>query len=288
MMTCGPKRWRSRTPPGTAVLVTMDLVGVLRDISQQVCNQLEDRYKLPRSAIALCVSHTHSGPVVRGNLMAMYSLDADQSRRIVEYKSKLIDKLVSVAGKALDTLTPSKLAWGIGEAGFAVNRRNNQESQVPKLIKEHKLVGPFDHDLPVLAVYGDDGKLRAVVGGYACHATVLSSYFISADWPGAAQNELERRHPGAIAMFVAGCGGDQNPLPRGRIARANQYGKEFADGVDAVLESSHNPLAPTLKNSIRRNRFAVCQDSQPRRVRGFDTKAKAGRPLGEIHARRMG
>src|SRR4051794_39569795 len=62
-----------------AALVTMDLVGMPRDVSLEVCKRIEDRYKLPRSAIAICVSHTHSGPVVRGNLMAMYALDDDQS-----------------------------------------------------------------------------------------------------------------------------------------------------------------------------------------------------------------
>jgi len=76
---------------------------------------------------------------------------------------------------------------------------------------------------------------------------VLSLYFVSADWPGAGQNELERRHPDAIAMFVAGCGGDQNPLPRGNLSFVEKYGKEFADGVDAALKSSLKPLAPTLK-----------------------------------------
>ncbi len=78
---------------------------------------------------------------------------------------------------------------------------------------------------------------------------MLSTYFISADWPGAGQNELERRHPGVIAMFVAGCGGDQNPLPRRSLALMQKYGDEFADGVDAVLESSLKPIAPSLKTA---------------------------------------
>jgi hypothetical protein len=230
-----------------AVLVTTDLVGLPRDLSADVSEQVEKRYKLPRSAIALCASHTHSGPVVRGNLMAMYSLDEDQTRRIKEYKSQLADKLVAVIGKAMDSLEPAKLSWGVGEADFAVNRRNNKEGQVKKLIEEQKLVGPTDHELPVLEVTSDDGTLRAVVGGYACHATVLSDYFISADWPGAGQNILQKRHPGAIAIFVAGCGGDQNPLPRRSIALMEKYGREFADGVDAALKNSMHPLAPTLK-----------------------------------------
>src|SRR3954469_24956982 len=230
-----------------AALVAMDLVGMPRDISQVVCKQVADKYKLPRAAIALCVSHTHSGPVVRGNLMAMYSLDEDQSRRIKEYKAALIEKLVSLVGEAIGSMKTAKLSWGIGEAGFAINRRNNPEGKLKKLIEDKKIVGPSDHDLPVLAGFDAAGKLRAVVGGYACHATVLSDYFISGDWPGAGQSELERRHPGTTAMFVAGCGGDQNPLPRRSIPLMEKYGREFADGVDAVLKSSLKPLAPSLK-----------------------------------------
>src|SRR3954468_719296 len=70
-----------------AVLVTVDLAGIPRELSMSVCQSIEKKFKVPRSAIALCASHTHSGPVVRGNLMAMYSLDEDQSRRINEYKA---------------------------------------------------------------------------------------------------------------------------------------------------------------------------------------------------------
>jgi neutral ceramidase len=181
--------------------------------------------------------------------MAMYSLDEDQSRRIKEYRTKLVGHLVDAVDAAFHSLRPAKVSWGIGEADFAVNRRNNKEGEIKKLIAEKKLVGPTDHELPVLAVYGEDDKLRAIVGGYACHATVLDTYFISADWPGAAQNELEKRHPGAIAMFVAGCGGDQNPLPRRSIPLMNKYGGEFADGVDAALKSSLKRLTPSLKTA---------------------------------------
>ncbi len=228
------------------VLVTMDLVGIDRGLSQTVCQRLKEKYGLPRAAIALSTSHTHSGPVIRGNLVPMFNLDEDQTRRVTEYKAKLADMLVDVVGEAIGTRKPAKLAYGIGEAGFAVNRRNNPEGQVPKLRQENKLKGPIDHELPVLTVSGDDGELRAIAAGYACHATVLSDYFISADWPGAAQTEIERRHPGVTALYFVGCGGDQNPLPRRSIASMKQYGDEFADGVDGALKSSLQPIAPTL------------------------------------------
>jgi len=232
-----------------AALVTMDLVGIDRGLSQEMCRRIEERFKLPRAAVALATSHTHSGPVIRGNLMPMFNLNEDQSSRIGSYKEQLVDNLVNVVGEAIESIAPAKLSWGIGTATFAVNRRNNPEAKVPRLREEGKLIGPVDHDVPVLAVHAADGKLRAIVAGYACHATVLSDYFISADWPGAAQNELERRHPGTIALFWAGCGADQNPLPRRSIELMKKYGHEFADAVDATLDTALAPVAPSLRTA---------------------------------------
>jgi hypothetical protein len=149
-------------------------------------------------------------------------------------------------GDAIKSLQPATLACGTGKATFAVNRRTNKEGEVPKLREADKLAGPVDHELPVLTVASANGELLAIAAGYACHATVLSDYFISADWPGAAQTEIERRHPGVTSLFFAGCGGDQNPLPRRSIALMEKYGREFGDGVDAALESQLRSIASTL------------------------------------------
>jgi hypothetical protein len=135
-----------------AALVTMDLVGVDRELSQEVCRDIEARYKLPRAAVSLCTSHTHSGPVIRGNLMPMYNLDEDQSRRIVEYKKQLVDNIVKTVGEAIESLAPAQLKWGVGAAEFAINRRNNKEGEIVKLREQNQLVGPVDHDVPVLAL----------------------------------------------------------------------------------------------------------------------------------------
>jgi hypothetical protein len=77
----------------------------------------------------------------------------------------------------------------------------------------------------------------------------LDDYFVSADWPGAAQNELERRHPGAIVLYWAGCGGDQNPLPRRSLEWMEKHGRAFADAVDATLNSPLQTISPTLQTA---------------------------------------
>ena len=107
--------------------------------------------------------------------------------------------------------------------------------------------GPIDHELPVLLIKDQAKDLKAILFGYACHATTLSFYKWSGDWPGFAQLEIEKRHPGTVAIFWAGCGADQNPLPRRKVELAENYGKRIADGVDKILKSGLKPVAGNLE-----------------------------------------
>jgi len=232
-----------------AVLVTMDLVGIGRELSRKVCADLKTKCGFERQAIALSVSHTHCGPVVHSNLNTMYHVDREQQKLIEEYAQTLQQKLIDVVGSALKDLAPARLEWSMGTTTFAVNRRENKEADVPELIKKGELKGPVDHDVPVLAVRGEKGQLRAVICGYACHATVLSFFKWSGDWPGFAQIALEKAHPGAVALFWAGCGADQNPLPRRSVALAEKYGDMLADSVSAVLGKPMKPIQGRLKMS---------------------------------------
>jgi hypothetical protein len=233
------------------LLLTMDLVGIPRELADAVCKRLHEKQGIRRRSVILSVSHTHSAPVIKGNLAAMYFLDAQEQQLVADYYNELRDKLIRVASDALDNMKPARLGWAIGKADFAVNRRNNKEKDIVELKAAGQLKGPVDHDVPVLAVRDSAGKLRAVVCGYACHATVLSSYVWSGDYPGVAQRVLEDRHPGAVALFWAGCGGDQNPLPRRSIALAEKYGQELADAVDAVLARSLRPIRGKIRSVFR-------------------------------------
>jgi neutral ceramidase len=231
-----------------AVLVTLDLVGIERGLSAPLCDKLQEKYGLDRSQIALNCSHTHSGPVVARNLRPMheYALDKAQQKLIHDFADKLEAAVIEVVGRALENLAPASLGWGSGRADFAVNRRNNREPEVPRLREEGKLQGPSDHDVPVLAVKAADGKLLAVAFGYACHATVLDGYEWSGDYPGYAQIALEEAHPETVALFWAGCGADQNPIPRRQRELAEKYGRQLAAAVEVVLSQPLSPIAGRL------------------------------------------
>jgi hypothetical protein len=227
---------------GKLVLVTSDLVGIPRALGEAVAAEVRKRTGLARERLMLTVSHTHCGPVLSDNLADAYNMPAEEAKKIAPYTQKVRGWMVEVVVKALADLRPARLAVGRGTARFAVNRRK----PTPKgFINAANPGGPVDHDVPVLRVSGPDGKLRAVVFGYACHNTTLQFYRWCGDYAGFAQEQLEKKHKGATALFWTGCGADANPLPRSTVELCRKYGKELADAVDAVLGGDLTPVTGT-------------------------------------------
>ncbi len=229
-----------------AVLITTDLLGFPKKLSDRIRDQIAVRYGLTRSQIILSYSHTHSGPVLDGALFDIYPLDEAQLQVIREYSADLCGKIADLAGEAISAMVPAEIYSQTGITRFQVNRRNNSEASLNSLTA---LAGPNDYAVPVLKVTDLRGNIIAVAFGYACHATVLDIYSISGDYPGFAQAELERSYPGITAMFFQGAGADQNPLPRRTIPLAVQYGKELAAAVGRVLDEDMQKLDPVLSTA---------------------------------------
>jgi neutral/alkaline ceramidase-like enzyme len=233
-----------------AVLITSDFQGVPRSMSDRVFAQLAAKYKLSRQQVLFTFSHNHCGPRLGDDLVDYYPVEEEQVALVEEYTAQMVERTVALVGEALKNLSPATLAMGDGKATFAVNRRNNPEAEVPRLIAEGKLKGPVDHTVPVLTVTRPDGKLAAVLFGYACHPTTLSFYTVNGDYPGFAQVEIEKNHPGAAAMFVNTCGGDQNPLPRRSVELCQKYGHMLATAVEDVLQQPLKPVSGGIKTSF--------------------------------------
>lgn len=234
-----------------AVLITSDFQGVPRSMSNRVFVQVKEKYGLERRQIMFTFSHNHCGPRLGDDLIDYYPVDADQERLVAEYTDAMVERTVELVGRALADLSPAVLAQGEGKATFAVNRRNNREADVADLIaKGVPLAGPVDHSVPVLRVTGVDGVVRAILFGYACHPTTLSFMTWCGDYPGFAQQELEEQYPGAAAMFVNTCGGDQNPLPRRQVELCQKYGRMLAAAVRQVLAGELQPVSAGLKTAF--------------------------------------
>jgi hypothetical protein len=234
-----------------SVVITSDVCGVSRKTYETVCEELKKRCGLERSQVLLTYSHTHTGPALDECLQDYCDWDENAWARIRDYTRWFEKTMVDTAASALAQMTPATLWLGEGKTDFAVNRRNNVEAEVPAIRERGEaLKGPVDHSVPVLVAKNPDGRLLAVLFGYACHTTTLSTLEWSGDYAGFAMLGLEKKHPEAQAMFFQGCGADQNPLPRRTVALCQKYGDMLADAVESTLDKPLTPVSPSLRTAF--------------------------------------
>jgi hypothetical protein len=270
---------------GRAVLVTTDMLGFPQDVARRVTARAEQLYGLSRDRILLNSSHTHAGPVVGRTLAAAYpKMTAEQWADVDEYTQVLEDKVVRVMGQALANLKPAEVSFGRTRAGIAVNRR----LKTPDGFKggNNNWEGPVDHDIPILRIRDADGTLRAIVFGYACHNTAIrgTDYEFHGGWAGTAQHVLEEEHPGAVALFVMGCGADANPYPRGGVEVANHHGKALAGMVSRAATREFRPLKGPLKPAYEEVPIAF---AQPPPRQEFERRLHEANEYRKFHARQM-
>jgi len=229
------------------VIVTTDLLGLSHQVSADVAYQVDSLYGIKREQLLLNSSHTHSGPMVWPCVDMIFDFTLDEQRTVSLYSQQLTANLVKVIGMAMADRAPAQVYSGKGEAGFATNRRRQINPD-----------GPVDHEVPVVKVMrpaatgGANGKTVAILFGYACHNTTLvdNNFLINGDYAGFAQAALEEENPGVTCMFLMGCGGDQNPDPRGTVELAKSHGRELADAVETVLKSGRmRPVRGPIKTA---------------------------------------
>lgn len=243
------------------VLVTLDLCGVPAELVDRAKARIESRVGLGPERVAVCVTHTHSGPAVNGYAPMIFADDppAEHQQHLDAYALMLERKIEQVVIEAWNASAPARLSWGRGTADFAVNRRVVENGVYRGFGVSRD--APVDHDLPVLKVTNPEGALRGLVVGYACHCTTLDGSFnkICGDWAGYAVERIEAEHPGALAMIVIGCGADANPEPRGRLDQARAHGQSVADAVRDVLARPMAAVPPLRAATLTR----IALDHQP-------------------------
>ena len=208
------------------VFITLDLIGVTAELRTAVEQGVHEKYKLPPHALVMNASHTHCGP-------------AYGRPEVKDYFEGLVKKLIATVGRAIEASEPAHLSYTHAKCGFAMNRRTPTDEGY----RNHpNPKGPVDHTVPVLRIDNAEGKLKAVMFGYACHNTSVGYLRWLGDYAGFAQQYFEADHPGVTAMFMMGCGGDQNPYPRGTAEWAAKHGRALCTAVEAALEVTQRTL----------------------------------------------
>ncbi len=189
--------------------VAVDLGVYTSDNVEAAC---EKKYKIAK--VFLCSSHNHTAPSRPGKTPATANL-----------KTFYENQIIKVVGDALSNMFPARLAAGrrsFPQLGFKrLILRDDGHSRESWMGDDHYRAinperipfGPVDDEVGVIRIEDADGKPRAIIMNYACHADVVcQSYAISADFPGAAARKVEEAFPGAYCLFVNGAAGNVAPL----------------------------------------------------------------------------
>jgi hypothetical protein len=272
------------------VLVTTDLLGLSRAMSEELAQRAARKFGLKREQLIINSSHNHAGPVTGDLLHLYYDLNVQELKMVECYTARLLDEIESAIGAAIDALQPSTLSFEQGYCGFGVNRRRARPGYSSKEYSgPRELPQVVDQDVPVLTIRGQDEKIRAVVFGYACHPTSYQSLQLCGDWPGFAQLEIEKQFPDATALFVANCGGDINALPRfGRYHEelSEMYGKILAASVCNVVDEPMRPIESVLRVGFAETHLALTEppslDELKTRAAFLRDKYKAGVAVREV------
>ena len=152
-------------------VVTLDTLKYPVEHVVRARRQIEKTTGIPASNVIICASHTHRGPLWP------------------YYKDQLVTPIAEAVAIAARDLTPCRLGTAKGKAeGVSECRRVIKDGKAwnrwqldPSERDKYPAEGPADPEFDVLAVIGKDGRYKAVVYNFACHAANTRDLTVSAD-----------------------------------------------------------------------------------------------------------
>jgi len=185
-------------------IVTLDTLKYPVDLAVRARTKIEQNTGIPAGNVIICASHTHFGP--------LWSY----------YPDKLVTPIADAVALAARDLTPCTVGTAKGKAeGISECRRvikdghtwNRWQLENPAEAAQYPAEGPADPGFDVLVLHTADGKFKAVVYNFACHAANTRAPLISADYPGDVEKYVQKQLGYDVpALFLTGACGDINPV----------------------------------------------------------------------------
>ncbi len=273
----------TRAEAGLA-LVTCEVIGVERTLVEEVRRLAAQQTGLRPEHILVAATHTHSGPVVRG-----------------EYEKFLIASAVDSIVQAWRSRRPRSIGSGTAthRGWVGMNRRRLEAG-----------FSPVDKEIQLLTVTGSRGRVEAVLFNYSCHPACLGpdNLLITADWPFFVSEQVKERLGRDVpVLFFQGTQGNINtgysaglsaigvPIPTRTFAYAHELGETIAAAILARLpdipRQADGPLSG-LRETVALERYipstldeakAKLEQAQ----RQLEQAGETGAPLPHLHAARV-
>lgn len=221
------------------VIVTLDTLKYPVEQSQGARQQIEKATGIPVGNIIICASHTHRGPLW------------------THYPDQLLTPITGAVALAVRDLAPCTLGVARGRAeGLSECRRVIKDGHVWNRWQlkageadRYPAEGPADPEFDVLAITTRDGRHKAVVYNFACHATDTRELSVSADFPGDVHQHIEKHLGREVAtLFLTGACGDINPISS---ERRGLFGEKLGGAILRCLERLDPISDPALAVEAR-------------------------------------
>lgn len=219
----------------TAVIVSVDLVGIGYNIVNQAKDAIFQSRHIAPQDILVNISHTHFAPVSQSwPTWQPFNQQPDSIYLHTIVKRGIIRSIE----KALDSMRPATLYFGRGSTNIGHNRSSDN------------LETPYDNDVDVIKVKYNNGDRPDVLVLTGCHPVFPTgndlTYTISANYPGVTRRTLEQKNMAGKVMFIQGCAGDINP----REASDIQTGMQLALDAMAVMQGNMRKLTGKISSFL--------------------------------------
>jgi len=189
-------------------IVSCDVLALQRDLCDELCREIEEKFGIPFENILITATHTHHAP----STVTIHAYGRDEL--FVKNVKQAVLKAVDSATHSLKSV---EMSFWLGiESTVGQNSRlllsDNTIYWVGPRDDALRPTGPFDPDLPVILFKKEDGNPEAVVFNHSTHNIgSINPGAVSPGFYGLAAQELEEEAGGNF-LFLPGASGSTHNL----------------------------------------------------------------------------
>jgi hypothetical protein len=280
------------------LMVTIDTLGSDRSFVVGIKNALKDKFGLEHADVMINFSHTHHSVFLTGYDTSLrrggYSMGQEHwpstEQEVVytedeSYYDYIEEALLRMVGHCYDNLIEGELLIGRVDSDFGISRRRPDGRGGVEWKPYYG--GKIDRDLFVLKLVDVEQQVKGILYNYGCHTTAMgsSNYLFSGDFAGRTSSWLEETYPGAIALFLQGCGGEIKPTKSAdgdkfkacSFEEMEEAGIDLAKEVAELLENgSFSPVRSTGFQSILLDPYIYTEQTPIEHYEAIAKDAAAG------------
>lgn len=215
------------------LLITLDFTIVIKSFTEEIRQDISDRFSIPKANIIVSCTHTHSGPHV---LLPHGISNENQEMSIeAEYLNGIKEKIFISVEEVTKNLEPVDAHYSLSHISGYYGNRNVKD-------------GSYDDSFHVIRFKNSEGKLLGSFANISCHPTILKGNTLkfSADLLGNIRRNLSKEW-NAPVLLTNGAAGDVSSR---YFTKDNTYKTvvEFGEGISKQVLTNYKESPLSLED----------------------------------------